>query len=271
MTIFLYGPDDYRREAKKQEIISEFKRKHSALGVGVFDFGEVGESDNQNRDPEVLLRFRDFAGNQSIFETVKLAVLGGLDAAAAEDLATEIKSYSKNPNFILLVSARGKLSEKWSFLWRDKDARVQEFPQLHGAAWRVFVRQEAARWGVKFAPSALEFLVAAREGDSWRLITDLQKLSLFPRSPVRREDLERLDIESTPDFWQTLLGFKSSHLGRRLATLEKILASGEPAAKVFNILSARWPEKLPQFAKYDLEVKSGRCDYEEALVDLLMS
>ena len=56
----------------------------------------------------------------------------------------------------------------------------------------------------------------------------------------------------------------------RLTALETLLAMNDPAAKLFNILASQWKEKIPQFAKYDLAIKSGKLEYEEALVDLVI-
>ena len=41
MIIFLYGPDDYRREEKKRWYIAEFKKKYPKSTMGVFDFTEA--------------------------------------------------------------------------------------------------------------------------------------------------------------------------------------------------------------------------------------
>lgn len=254
MIIFLYGPDTYRREAKKRELIAEFQKKHSGLGLGFFDLSQEG----------ALGEFRDFVGNQSIFEPVKLAVLTGFSGVLDKKLAQEIKRFIRDKTTILLVSETEKPPKGLSGL-------SQEFPLLRGAAWRAFLRQMAKEFGVELTPPAFEFLAAAYESDTWRLATELQKLSLLSQRRIEREDLERLDVFLTPDFWETMQGLRSPNLARRLATLENLFASGEPAGKLFNILVYQWPEKLPQFAAYDLAVKSGKCDYEEALVDLLIS
>jgi hypothetical protein len=50
-----------------------------------------------------------------------------------------------------------------------------------------------------------------------------------------------------------------------------MLAANDPPAKIFNILASQWQEKTPHMAEYDLAVKSGKVDYEDALVDLLIS
>jgi len=58
MIIYLYGSDSYRRLEKLKEIISEYKKKHSGLTIDRF---YLDESDNE------WLRFKDFAGTQSLF------------------------------------------------------------------------------------------------------------------------------------------------------------------------------------------------------------
>lgn len=260
MIIFLCGPDDYRREAKKQELVAEFCKKHSSLGLEFFDFSEEG----------TLERFRSFIGNQSIFEPLKLGVLAGIAAVSDKKFPEEIQKFSGDRSITILISEPEKPLTAFGFLLDKKKNLVQEFPILKDAAWRAFVRQAMKDAGVELAPAAFEFISEAYAGDSWRLITELQKLALLPRRRVEREDLERLAVELTPDFWETLQGLKSSSLGRRLATLERLFAKSEPAGKIFNILAYQWPEKLPRFAAYDIAVKSGRCDYEEVLADLLL-
>ncbi len=255
MIVFLYGPDDYRREQKKRELIAEFRKKHSGLGVGFFDLSEEG----------ALARFRDFVGNQSMFEPFKLAVLTGLSEVSDKKFLEEIKKFSKDKAATLLISDSEKPPKGLA------SGLTQEFPLLKSASWRAFIKQAAGDLSVELAPAAFEFLAAAYEGDSWRLMTELQKLSLLPRRTIKREDLERLDVLLTPDFWETMQGLTSPNPGRRLTTLEGLFARNEPAGKIFNILAYQWPEKLPRFAAYDLAVKSGKCDYEEVLVDLLIS
>jgi hypothetical protein len=44
----------------------------------------------------------------------------------------------------------------------------------------------------------------------------------------------------------------------------------DPAPKLFNILASQWKEKISQFARYDLAIKSGKLDYEEALLDAVI-
>ena len=67
------------------------------------------------------------------------------------------------------------------------------------------------------------------------------------------------------------VGAPKSFAPRAAWALETMLALSDPPAKIFNILASQWAEKTPHMAEYDLAVKSGKVDYEEALVDLLIS
>ena len=64
---------------------------------------------------------------------------------------------------------------------------------------------------------------------------------------------------------------KSSDVRIRLRALEQLFLNNEPAAKIFNILSAQWYDRAEIVARYDLAVKSGKCEYEEVLLDMVLS
>ena len=80
----------------------------------------------------------------------------------------------------------------------------------------------------------------------------------------------RFDLDVAPNYWGLLNGVKGYDVRSRLSALETLLAMNDPAAKLFNILASQWKEKIPQFAKYDAAIKSGKLEYEEALVDLVI-
>lgn len=265
MIIFLHGADDWRREQKRKFFIQEFHRKHSGLGFAQFDL-EEGDG---------LERLQEFVRSQSIFEPLKLAYVANAFSAEDKKLAAILKPLLADKNTTVLISERNVPPRPLAFLRPAKGKKgdgvlAQEFETLKSAAWRKFIQAQAAERSLKLAPPALELLAQAYAGDSWRLVTELDKLALLPRKQVERGDLEALAVEVTPDFWSTMYGLRSPRVSERLATLESVLSRGEPAGKIFNILAAQWQEKLPAFAAYDLAVKTGRCEYEEVLLDLAL-
>lgn len=271
MIIFLYGPDDYRREEKKRSLIEEFKKKHSAFGFSCFDLS-VEEKGTD---------FENFCRNQSIFEKSKLAVLiSAFSPAGGENAAKEVmgtvKKYESDPATTIIISEKENAPKVFDFLAKKPTGKkkmgilTQKFDFLDGPAWADFINTEAEKRGVKLTDSAAQFLSSVYKNDTWRLITELQKLSSWGKTAMDKKDLEKLEMELAPNFWQMINGIKSKYMADRFTVLEKLFGTHEPAGKIFNILAYQLPEKLQAMADYDLAVKSGKMDYEEALVDLAL-
>ncbi len=260
MFIFLYGPDDYRRIQKKREIIAEFIKKHSALGLGVFDLDTATGVDD----------FFGFAQNQSIFETAKLAVLENAFELETAKLAKLLKPLVAEKGTTVLLAERDKPVKALAFLL-EKPSLAQKFENLEGVEWVAFIKAEAEKIGLKLADSAAQFLGIVYQGNSWALVTELQKLNSFKAATaIQKSDLDSFDLEAAPNYWALLNGMKSLDARTRLFALEKLLSTNDPPAKIFNILAAQVGEKTPLMAAYDLAVKSGKLDYEEVLLDLAL-
>ncbi len=270
MITFLYGPDDYRRLQKKKEIVAEFRKKHSALGLGFFDLAAE----------EALDDFFEFVRSQSIFENAKLAVLENTFELDESKAAKLLKPLITQKNVTILISEKDKPVKALAFLLA-KPSLAQKFENLAGVELRAFIKAEATKAGLNISDAAAEFLGTIYEGNSWALVTELQKLSSFKvssdRAAVRaggttidKKDLDALDLEAAPNYWTLINGLKSYDARIRLSALEKLFAINDPSPKIFNILAAQAGEKIPRMAAYDLAVKSGKLDYEEALLDLIL-
>ncbi len=268
MIIFLYGPDDYRRSEKKRSIIAEFSKKRSEIGLGFFDLEEK----------TTLESLGEFLKTQSIFETTKLAVLENAFELEAPKLAKLLKPYVEEKNITILITEKDKPVKALAFLL-EKPTISQKFEQLAGAEHMAWLAAEAKKNDVALTPSAAQFLSSVYEGDTWGLVTELQKLAGLNRGvdgrtaakPIDKKDLDVFDLEVAPNYWGLINGLKNYDIKNRLYAFETMLAANDPPAKIFNILASQWQEKTPHMAEYDLAVKSGKVDYEEALVDLLIS
>ncbi|MBI3589334.1 MAG: hypothetical protein HY093_02905 [Candidatus Liptonbacteria bacterium] len=288
MIIFLYGADDYRREQKKREILLEFKKKRSDLGVGYFDLAEEGG----------FLRFQEFLISQSLFQVAKMAVLENSfevtsdpdkkskisnGAGKLKELKRILEGVLENKNITVLMSEKDKPVKALDFLLKkpirqdqDKPVTTQEFKFLEGREWESFILKEAERLDAKITPAALRFLGNVYQNNTWGLVTELEKIQHLgnlshgsgPRVEIDVRDLEDLGVEQAPNFWSLILGFKSRNVAQRLWALEKVLGTNDPPAKIFNILAYQLPDKLRDLARYDLMVKSGKLEYEEVLLDL---
>ncbi len=282
MVIFLYGADDYRREEKKKWYIKEFEKKYSGLSVRAFNFAE--------KEGGAIEEFKGFARAQSLFpappglglasggESKKLAIMENIYEAEEAKLYVALRDVVAKKTTIVLCSERGKPPKALDFLSEEpvrqgspQAATVEGFDYLTGYGWEMFVRGRAEKLGLEFSDFAFKFLAAVYQNNTWGLVTELQKISNLKKGLVDKKDLAGLDLEIAPDYWNLINGMKNSDLRIRLAALEKLLAIGDPPPKIFNILASGWREKIPRMAEYDLKVKSGKLDYEEALLDLAIS
>ncbi|MBI4087678.1 MAG: hypothetical protein HY434_02500 [Candidatus Liptonbacteria bacterium] len=277
MIIFLYGPDEYRREQKKKSIIAEFKKKRSNLGVGFFDLQEK----------DALADLKEFMRAQSVFGAMKLAVVEGVFGGGSESgLAKELEAAMNDKKTTILLSEKDKPTKRAGFLLSRPVRRgspqavvSQSFDYLTGSEWNAYIEKEAGRLGVEVDTSALGVLALVYQNNTWGLITELEKLSNFGKSKITKSDLEAMSIEVLPDYWAVMSGLRSSNVAYRLSSLAKLFAQNEPGAKVFNILASQWRsgdarrerEKVSRMAEYDAMVKSGRMEYEESLLDLTLS
>lgn len=147
--------------------------------------------------------------------------------------------------------------------------KAEEFEYLEGAAWTKFVNEQAANIGSKVSEPALKLLAEAYEGNTWGLMTELQKLAHAPKA-FGPEDLFQMGLDVGADSFPLIQGLKSNFPASRLKSLATLFYMHEPGAKIFNILAALWPQNARKFAEYDKAIKFGRMDYDEALADLAL-
>jgi len=268
MVIFLYGPDNLRRIRKKQELIKAFLKKRSDLGLKYFDLS------NDN----VVIDIKDFLLNQSIFESSKLGILDGDLSYKFSDLESSLKEVKESKKITIIISSSKKPTKGFSFLSR-KPVLAQSFNYLKGAEWKKFISKEAIRAKIKLTPSAISYLASIYEGDTWRLVTELEKVSCLSGGEIDRSDLDNLSIEGKSDLWNLIGSLRDEKTENRLKSLEIIFNSGEALAKVFNLLSFqissydigyRSGPDVKKTAKMDLAVKSGKLEYDEALINLII-
>lgn len=264
MIIFLYGPDFYRRQEKLKTIIADYKRGHSSFAAEKFDLGSEGE----------LSRLKDFSGGRSLFDDVKLAIVSGgmsLEGAAEKDFIKLLKDNLNTKEVTFLVGADKKPIKNFRFLLEDPVLR-EEFENLDSSKFRNFLNQQAKQRNLFFDRGSEDLLLSVYAGDSWGLVTELDKLALLNEKKINSAVLKNhLETFSSINIFILIQEFySSSRPAARLVLLDQLLSQGEDAGKIFNILAAFYGDALwkNRVADYDWAVKSGKMDYEEALLSL---
>jgi DNA polymerase III delta subunit len=271
MIIFLYGPDSYRRREKLKEIVAQYRKDHQS--VGFFDF-KTKDSDDE------FDKLREFCASHSLFENVKLAVVENIlaDFAVSDDKKNQksatvfLKSNLENKELTVLISESKAPPQAFDLLLK-KPVLSQEFKHFSADQFEFFIKKEAEMRGLKLTADALTFLAENFKEDSWGVINELEKLSLFNEKNFNSRRLREVvdynrPIHSNEFFNQIKNLLWSRSFEQRLVNLEFLLHGSEPA-KIFNFLASFSTNSLEltrKFADYDIAVKSGKMEYEEALM-----
>jgi DNA polymerase III delta subunit len=248
MILYLYGPDSYRRREKLKIIAAKYQEKHSGLTIERFWLGQDGEGESE--------KFKDFTTSQSLFSAGKKLGICHIDQqiVLSGDFPAILKSLRDDQNIVLIIDAEKALPKEYNFLLK-KPVLSQSFEELKPAQLAAFIKSEAQKRNLKISSEAVGALIKMHGGNTWGMVTELEKMALGSH-------LE--DIQEIPNFFVLLNRAKKGDL----PALTWLLETEEPAM-VFNILAAQAPPEMkPRLADYDAAVKSGKLDYEEALLDL---
>jgi len=258
MIIFLYGEDEWRKIQKKKELIANFQNTYKDIFCFTFDLDET---------PQEF--FLEEIKSQFIFEKPKLIVVYNLFLEKNKNLAQEIRFALSVPNLTLLIQEKNSPPKEFDFLLK-KPVIFEEFKLLSGKKWQEFALNEIKKRNINLTPDALNILIQSYESNSFAFITELEKLS-FLNKKINASFLYDLNIDIQPNFWGIFNDLKSFKIEKRLKALETLFNLKEPPGKIFNILAYNWNEKIQNFALYDKAIKSGKLDYEEALLDAILS
>ena len=249
MLIYLFGPDAYRRTKKLSEITDAFKKKHPSSDVSRFSLLEKGSHDALSA----------FLGSQSLFDGAKFAILTDLEDASKET-AELIKEHEETKHTTLLVVSDKKLGSPFTFLTKEP-VLFQQFDSLEATDLETFIKKESSLRDMALAPEDAKTLALSFKGDSWGLINELEKISLGAKTTRHTNE---------PAFFPLIQSLRSYDLKNRLTAVTYLIEREEPAA-AFNIatgvLGASFKKKM---ADYDILIKSGKLEYEEVLLDLVL-
>lgn len=260
MIIFLYGPDSYRRRIKEKEIIANYRGKHSVMAFETFDLVEDGE----------WPRLRDFISAQSLFSSMKMAVVRFAIADDTEkDIHALLQTQKENKDTHLLLTSDTRPLKKFSFLLEPPVIK-REFPLLSGAAWQEFLDGEIKRIGLRLDPRARAIVADAYLGNCWGAVNELERLALCDTARSADQLLAVANLRVAKDFFGMLRGLESGSVEHRVVALETALAQDDPA-KIFNILAYSVSgEHQRRMADSDVAIKMGKLEYAEALLDLVL-
>lgn len=253
MLITLHGPDTYRRGVRLNQLRAAFLTKYPHADIGVFD----GE------DADVASELVRYVRSTSLFSSRRLVVLttpASLPKPILKKLCSTARS--SDDTHLIVVSDAPTITKEYAFLSAD-GGTVEVFSRMAGEEFARFVARHTREYGLTLPTADLRALARHYDGDSWGVVTDL-----MVRSFATTEAKLPLPTTTTVggSLWSRLSSVVRGAPADRLAVLEYLLSSGEPAAKLFALLVYQDQKTLTSAAVLDRAVKRGECDYDEAVV-----
>src|SRR3989344_4285881 len=180
MVIFLYGSDSYRLKEARQNIVQEYRKKHSS-GVNVFNF-DLSDAGN-------LEKLIDAVKSSSFFNEHELIVLSGSFSKKfiVDKIFEIVKEYGifSIPDVTLLFtepSSEKELTTKSKDLFEvlnKKGAMVKVYNPLEGVKLAQWIQAEFELRNCSISRDALNTLVNAVGNDSWALVNEVEKLTSY--------------------------------------------------------------------------------------------
>jgi DNA polymerase III delta subunit len=267
MIIFLYGSDSYRRNKNLRELIDAYRNKHREIDLLVIDLED---------NPDDWLKVRDFLNQPSMFVESKVAVVKESNQMDKKEWVEVLKKYLKTEKTFILISDYGKPKKMFTFLTKAP-VESRYFPELTGERLAAFVKKESEVKGLRFTQEAQRFFIdylSVADDRSWLAVNELEKILLANFSqPIAPKDLRNY-IDWLPKEEVFLVSrsiLNERDWRRRLGFLESLFLRREEGARIFNSIAfqSRGKESL-RLADYDVSVKSGGLEYEEALLDFVL-
>ncbi len=94
MIYFFYGPDSYRRNQKLNFSIVEYRKKHPAADLAVFDLEE---------EPDDWMKARDFLNQPSMFVDSKVLVVKNSGEVKEKEWLKVLKSKLETPRTFVFI------------------------------------------------------------------------------------------------------------------------------------------------------------------------
>ncbi|MDP3953274.1 MAG: hypothetical protein Q8P99_00400 [bacterium] len=259
MLTTLYGTDSYRRLRNLKELIDAYTAKEGNLARERFDLKEKDEFN----------RLKEFLNSQSIFSPKKLAILDEpFEFPETKALKELLKAHVASKDTIVLINTTKKHPAPYKFI-EEEPNKFEEFKPLKGNELTRFIKKEASRLGIDLSAADISTIEGSMGADTWRIVTEIEQMALKKSKKPEGEQ-----YSTQPDYFPSLNTLKRGRtVGERLGALERLIsARRDDPARVFNGLAYQLGsvKEAQMYANYDVAVKSGKLEYDEALLAIAL-
>lgn len=242
MIIHLTGSDTYRSAQRLAELRAAFVAKHDPTGMNTVT---VDGSETTVTEIHNALGASGFFAKKRFVAIDRYVPSSKLKPA---ELAEALEHVSDLKHDVIVVvreltaekpttkSSGGKRSVgKLTFA----QAKLETFPMLTPVQAATWIQKFIADRGGKIVPAAAQRFVALCNGESWRMATEAEKLSLFAGGqPITVADVETMVIgEERQDLFALTDAIGTKQTARALALIHRELEAGTNAFALLATLA----------------------------------
>lgn len=187
MVILLAGPDLYRSHQRLRVLRDAFRQKHDPAGFGMTTVDGATMTVDELRSAvstrgffgtKRFLAIDPYAASSAVVDVKKLAEFLA-PVVKDDETIVVVRQTDASAKATSRVTKRKKTTGSRAASLTIPDAKVENFGLLSPAEQRVWVTAEAKSSGGQISSRAAEMLVAACQGDTWRMATELEKLLAY--------------------------------------------------------------------------------------------
>lgn len=181
MILLVYGDDAFRVKEKAKGFVDHF--------IGKFDPTKmnVDEISFSKKDDVSLPKVAEAIFASPFLSTKRMVRIDGLFATVTTKPEAEtwapILTRTPESTILVLVDTVGKEKVEKTELWKKisamQDVHLYPFPALSGSDLRTWVQARAKVHGAVLVPDVADTLITRIGNDSWRLETEIAKLSAY--------------------------------------------------------------------------------------------
>lgn len=263
MLILLSGDNEFERSRYANALADEFIKKHGNLGVQKFSFPD-----------NTVMEVADYVRNFSFFNPIKLCIFHDFDSGVIvksdfKNFLDLLDSVKKDESNVILISTTKFPIEFKSLL--SEASISKEFSIPENKSLIEFIQKEAKRKNLIISDSDASSIIDAFGNDLNGMVNEIERLSLS-REKIKKDEYSGYELFPVV----SKLRYSRS-LAEKMFYLEIIFSYLDAdAGHAFNLLGAAAPKSVnaedwySSFADYDVAVKSGDLNYEEALLDFAL-
>lgn len=240
MILLVYGDDAFRVKERSREFVDKFAEKFDPTRMNIDEF-VFGKKDDVN-----LVRVSEAIAASPFLSTKRMIRVNGIFSTVTTkpDAEPWIAALERVPesSIVVLVDTASKDKVEKTELWKRvltmKDVHNYPLPALSGSELQTWIANRAKAYGAVMVPSVIAALVDRVGNDSWRLETEIGKLSAYAGDgPISEEMITKLvSSEYREDIFALMDAMSADRASFALKKLHEERTAGAEEFPLFGML-----------------------------------